>query len=231
MKVLGLIPARKGSKSIPGKNLVPINGIPLIQYAIKSAQATSRLDRIVCSTDDPKVKEECEEWGVPVLERKPELATDDAPIIEVMRDVLREEKADVVVLIQPTSPFTLPDHIDSCVRALESGKYNSAQTIAKFPHNYHAFNQRVVHSQSVSFYFEAERAMYYNKQRKPQFYMFGNVVATRVRAIKHESIFALPSYPVLIPYHYALDLDGPEDIELAEWYLDTNKVKLSYLGA
>lgn len=237
-EILGLIPARGGSKSIPQKNIVPLNRHPLITYVINAGKRSEYINRIICSTDDQQISKICIDLGVEVMDRPKELAQDDTHVVDVMINVLRflENKEGyipwAVALLQPTSPFLLPEHIDQSVKLLSSSPgANSAQTVAAFPHNYHAYNQRVVEEGVVRFRFPEERALCYNKQTKPQFYIFGNLVITLTKALlQKKEIFALPSLPYEIPYSYALDVDGPKDLEFAEWYIQKGNVLLPALG-
>lgn len=117
MSVLALIPARAGSKAFPGKNLAMLAGLSLVGHAIRVAQGSRCVDRVVVSTDADAIAEEARRLGaeVPFL-RPAELATDEASTWDVVRhavDFLRE--SETVVLLQPTSPFRLPDHIDAAV--------------------------------------------------------------------------------------------------------------------
>jgi CMP-N-acetylneuraminic acid synthetase len=109
---------------------------------------------------------------------------------------------------------------------------NSIQTISTFPHNYHAYNQRIIEDGAVKFRFVEERARCYNKQSKPEFFVFGNLVVTRSQALHQMGeVFAQPSLPYKIPYRYALDVDGPEDLTLAEWSIRENRVVLPEMEA
>lgn len=228
MKVLGLIPARKGSKSIKDKNLTLLNGKPLVQYVLDAALKSKTITQILCSTDDERIMAICDERMGIIIQKRPEYLTqDNSNIQDVVEYALKEFPADIVVLLQPTSPFVLPEHIDECVTMLKTGPYYaSAQTITEPPHNHHAFNQRRIRPEvdSVEFFFDAFRKRFYNKQLKPKFYIFGNVIATRTKKIEEGGLFATPSFPVKISYPYAMDIDQPEDIKLAEWYLQTGQV-------
>ena len=126
---------------------------------------------------------------------------------------------------------SLPEHIDRCIEMIKNDiNAGSAQTIATFPHNYHAFNQRVINGKKVQFVFREERRQCYNKQKKPIFHCFGNIVVTRTQAlIEKKEIFAEPSLGWEIPFPYALDVDGPEDLEMAEWYVQKGKVKIPFM--
>lgn len=233
-EILGLIPARGGSKSIPKKNIVSLAGHPMLAYVANAAKKCKTVNRILCSTDDSEIADAARACGVEIADRPLRLAQDDTHIIDVILDLLETLKKDegyepfAVALLQPTSPFLLPKHIDQCCGLLfKNPDAASAQTIASFPHNFHAYNQRIVENGIVNFRFEKEREVCYNKQTKPEFYVFGNLVVTKRRALLETGrVFALPSAPFEIPHAYALDVDGPEDLELAEFYIEKQKVLL-----
>ncbi|MBN2059255.1 MAG: acylneuraminate cytidylyltransferase family protein [Deltaproteobacteria bacterium] len=232
--ILGLIPARGGSKSIPLKNIVTLDGDPLISYVIKAARKSRSISRLICSTDNEEIGGVAVEFGAEIMERPVALAKDETHVIDVMVHVIQtlEESEGyipfAVALLQPTSPFVLPGHIDECVNLLNKDKDNaSVQTTTMIPHNFHAYNQRVVENGHVRFRFPEERRICYNKQKKPQLFMFGNLVITRTESLlKTMDIFPQPSLAYEIPYPYALDVDSPEDLELAEWYIEKKKVWL-----
>jgi len=232
--VLGLIPARGGSKSILGKNLALLGGQPLISYVIVAGQYVKAIDKFMCSSDDLEIRNVAWNCGSEFRIRPDSLSQDNTPIIDVILHVLERLKEEnkyepwAVALLQPTSPFVLPEYIETCIKRLKDDpRAMSSQTVASFPHNYHAFNQRVMDDGMVKFYFQKEREALYNKQLKPVFYRFGNFVVTRAEALfKYKDVFAPPSIPHIIPPEYALDIDGPEDLEVGEWYLEKKKVIL-----
>lgn len=120
--ILGLIPARGGSKGIPRKNLRPLLGKPLIAWSIEAAKAARRLDRFVISTEDPEIAAVARAHGGTVLDRPAALAADRTDTLEVMRHALQAIPAEVLVLLQPTSPVRDPGLIDRCVeRFLTTG--------------------------------------------------------------------------------------------------------------
>lgn len=121
MRVLGLIPARGGSKSIPRKNLVDLGGLPLIQWTIQAALGSS-LTRVVVSTDSEEIATVSQSLGAEVPFIRPiELSSDSTLSIDVALhalDVLDEE-FDAVMLLQPTSPFRTPSDIDSAINIID----------------------------------------------------------------------------------------------------------------
>lgn len=234
-----LVPARGGSKSIPLKNVADFGGRPLIDYGVLAAQGAERIERIFCSTDSPEISERCRELDILVHERPDELAGDDTPVMEVIahfaRDMAEREGAapEFIALVQPTSPFILPAHIDDCIEALIADPAaGSAQTVIPCPHNHHAFNQRAVADGRVGFVFAEERKGAYNKQTKPEHFLFGNIVVLRTAAaLDQAAVFAEPSLAVEIDVVYGFDADGPDDFRLGGLMLAGGLVDLGHLGS
>lgn len=233
MKTWALIPARGGSKSIPLKNLVPLAGVPLLDYSVRAAQTAGCFDHILCSTDDDRIKERCRELGVEVDHRPAELCGDDVPVAAVARELLQRvpNAPEVVVLVQPTSPFLRADHIRQLLDAMaRSPEAQSGQTITPCPHNFHAWNQREFETGKVRFKFVAERQTAYNKQKKPKLFVFGNLVVARVDALLGgASFFAEPSVGIEVPYPYNFDLDTQADRALAEAFLVSGLIELPHM--
>src|SRR3990167_8917945 len=105
MTILGVIPARGGSKRIPGKNLRRLEGKTLVEWAIRSALDSKKLTQFVISTDNLSIRAEAQRFGVPVIHRSAELALDTTPMVEVFQHVVAVFEADYYVCLQPTTPF------------------------------------------------------------------------------------------------------------------------------
>ena len=124
-KVLGLIVARGGSKSIPKKNIKLLGGKPLIAYTIEKAKAAKYIDRLILSTDDEEIAEVAKKYGCEVPFMRPkELAQDDTkdyPVFTHALEWLRDNenwKPDFVVHLRPTHPFRKTEHIDQGIEML-----------------------------------------------------------------------------------------------------------------
>lgn len=128
MTILGIIPARGGSKGIPRKNIKLLYGRPLLAWSIEAARNSRLLDRFVVSTEDAEIATVAREWGAEVLDRPPELAADTAISREVIKHALVTLDADVSVLLQPTNPIRDDDLIDRVVQAFLDGDYDSMAT-------------------------------------------------------------------------------------------------------
>src|SRR5690606_6901894 len=130
MKILGLIPARGGSKGIPGKNIKLLGGKPLLQYTYESAKESKLLSKIILSSDDPEIIAVGIELGmiIPFI-RPDDLAGDSTTSMEVIKHALKElrsygEEYDAVCLLQPTTPFRSPGLIDASIEKFKNGNYD-----------------------------------------------------------------------------------------------------------
>ena len=119
MNILGLIPARAGSKRAPGKNIRLLSSVPLIAWTFKAAVFSRLLDKLVVSTDDIPTAVVADQYGIETVERPAEFATDEATAYSVMLNTLDtiDETFDFLCYLQPTSPFRTPMDIDNCIWA------------------------------------------------------------------------------------------------------------------
>ena len=214
------------------KNLALLSGRPLLDYGVRAVQAANtRIDRIICSTDSDAIADRAVELGVEVDRRPAHLAGDDTPVADVGKELLErlgtsDSVPDILILVQPTSPFLLPVHVDSLAQAMiEDVHCRSGQTVTPVPHNFHAWNQRDFDAGRTRFHFAKERAAAYNKQRKPKLFTFANLVGARSAALLDgQDFFAEPSAALEVPWPYNLDVDTPQDLILAEALIASHAV-------
>ena len=145
MKVLGIVPARGGSKGIPRKNVRLLGGRPLLAHTAEAALAAHRLARVVLTTDDEEIAEVGRSCGLEVPFLRPaELARDDTPTLPVLQHAVAEleragDKFDAICLLQPTSPLRRAGDIDGCIELLENEGLDSVVSVLPVPreHNPH----------------------------------------------------------------------------------------------
>lgn len=116
MNVLGLIPARGGSKRVPGKNMRMLGGKPLIAWTIEAAICAGSLDRVVVSSEDEDILVTAQEWGAEIIDRPAWLASSAASSYDVVRHAIKAldlSAGDIIALLQPTSPFRTAGDIDA----------------------------------------------------------------------------------------------------------------------
>lgn len=126
--ILGLTPARGGSKGIPGKNIKMIAGKPLIAWTIEATKQATMLDKYVISTEDEEIAKITRKYDAEVLYRPPELASDEAATISVLQHTVACVPCDIVVLLQATSPIRRPGLIDECIKDFLDNEYDSLAT-------------------------------------------------------------------------------------------------------
>lgn len=123
-EVVAVIPARGGSKGVPGKNLRPVGGVPLVARAVRAASLAERVDRVVVSTDDDAIAAVARTWGAEVVDRPAELAGDTASSESALLhavDALAGVDVGVLVFLQATSPFLRPADLDDAVARVVAG--------------------------------------------------------------------------------------------------------------
>ena len=126
--IIGLIPARGGSKGVPNKNIKTICGKPLIVCSIEKAKRSRLLDKVIVSTDSDAIAEIAQKAGAEILKRPDYLATDTASTQDVMVHALQSFPADTLVLLQPTSPCRSEGLIDECILEFQERDYDSLAT-------------------------------------------------------------------------------------------------------
>ncbi|MGC3994162.1 MAG: acylneuraminate cytidylyltransferase [Propionicimonas sp.] len=137
-EVLAVIPARGGSKGVPGKNLARVGGVPLVVRAVRAARAAGRISAVVVSTDDPAIAAAATAAGAIAVERPADLAGDTASSESAVLHAVETlygghtDELDVIVLVQCTSPFLTPAELDAVVAAVTDEGADTAFTAAPF---------------------------------------------------------------------------------------------------
>ena len=212
MDVLGLIPARGGSKGIPRKNLAPVGGRPLLAWTVDAARAAGELTRVVVSTDDDEIAAAA---GVEVLRRPSSLAVDDTPMLDVVRHALTELSPEVVVLLQPTSPLRRAEHVDAAVRLLLESGADSVVSVVAVPHRYHPDALMDVVDGRV-----VPRGTARTRHEKGLVYARNGPAVLAVRSERlGDDLYGGDCRPYVMDQLDSLDVDEPHDLELADLLL------------
>lgn len=226
MKTLAVIPARGGSKGIPGKNIRPLGGKPLICHSIDHARAVCPDADICLSTDSGQIRAVAEDYGLPVPFLRPaELATDTAPTADVLLHALdwyadQGRHYDTVLLLQPTSPLRTPDQIRRALdlyAATRPDMVVSVRPAAANPY-YDIFETRPDGTLSIS----KGDGLYTRRQDAPRVWQYNGAIYV----ISAVSLRRMPmgKFPRRIPFEMStetsLDLDSLLDWQLAEQILN-----------
>jgi N-acylneuraminate cytidylyltransferase len=141
-RVVAVVPARAGSKTVPGKNIRPLGGKPLIAWSIEVAKAVSSIDRVIVSTDGAEIAGVARAHGAEVYDRPAALATDEAQVTDALRDLIRAlrregETAAIMVLLEPTAPLRLPQDVAACLDMMAARGLDSVATFKQADLNPH----------------------------------------------------------------------------------------------
>lgn len=224
MKILFIIPARAGSKGLPGKNIKLLNGKPLINYSIEFARKFVPDQYICVSTDGQDIIEALKEiqYEVPFI-RPSELATDHSSINDVIKHALNYYKnrfeVETIVLLQPTSPIRLEKHLTEMMK-MWNNELDLLVSVRE-SHDNPYFN--LFEENNNGFLFKSKSSEITRRQDAPKVYAFnGNIYIYNVRIFLEE----IPSQDLRIKKYimnekkYSIDIDTIEDWYLAEYFLD-----------
>ena len=227
--ILAVIPARGGSKRLPGKNIMSLAGKPLIDYVIRAASQSRKIDDFLVSTDSAKIKNVAENCGalVPFI-RPSELAEDFTTSEDVLRHTVnfwegkKGQAIDIVVLLQVTSPFTTADLIDECISLLCFQKFRSVITVQKAPASCQWVG-RLEKDNNFKYTFSKEDDGHILKQE--EYIPSGNVyVITREALFEQSSIVGDSTGVVVVDDQTAVDIDYQIDFDFAEFLIKQKKM-------
>jgi CMP-N-acetylneuraminic acid synthetase len=222
MRLLGIIPARGGSKGIPRKNIYPLCGRPLIAYSIDAARASRAIDRTVVSTDDDEIAEISRSLGAEVRMRPAALARDDTPTRAVLAHVVGEfadeaYRPDAVATLQPTSPLRTAQHIDAAAALFAADpRADSLVSCIEVPHVFHPLS---VMRRTADGYLEPFLAEPQPHRRQDKATVFARngaaIYITRTPQLA-EYVFGGRLIPFLMDAESSVDIDTLDDLRLAE---------------
>jgi N-acylneuraminate cytidylyltransferase len=228
-RVVALVPARGGSKGVPDKNLLPLDGRPLVGWPITVADATDAVDRVIVSTDDERIAGTAREFGAEVLERPPELAEDDSLVVDTVRHAVDElaaagETARYVALLEPTSPLREPRDVQRCLDRLSAEPdLDSVATFTEAEVNPHRTWRLEEGDRPEPFLPDADP--WQPRQELPEAYQLnGAVYAFDVDAVTDEGVSLLfgTAGAVLMPPERSVDIDTEVDFAIAEAILEAS---------
>lgn len=225
---VAIIPARGGSKRIPGKNLTPCAGRPLLAYTFAAAKASRHLGRILLSTDDDEIAAYGRDSGIEVPYLRPAaLAADDTPMVAVLQDLLawldRTEPSgiDAVVLLQPTSPLRTKTHIDEGIELFRAHpEAESVVSVVAPPHIFHPLKMLKPLGQGLVPYLDDVPPIVGHRDLPVAYGRNGPaVLVMRPAVICRGEIYGAPSLPYVMDAKASIDIDDPLDLEIAELLL------------
>lgn len=214
-KILAVIPARGGSKRLPGKNIMILGNKPLITWTIEAAKNSKLLDRIILSSDDQEIIAVAKQYGCEVpFVRPSQLASDKASSEDMLQHAITaiDQEYDYVVLLQPTSPFRTTDDIDTAIRMCIDNQAPSVESVIKISENpewMFCLNKGGKMTKACKGVIDSEK------------YILNGVVYVIETELfmKNKKIRYPDSLAYIMPKERSVDIDTKDDFEYAEFLL------------
>ncbi len=227
MNVLGLITARGGSKGIPGKNIAPCGGRPLLAWTCDAATGAKCVTRAIVSTDDPAIADVARAHGVELPFMRPaELASDAARSIGVAQHAIAALaetgwNTDVLVLLQPTSPLRTATHVDEAFARLAEDD-DAVVSVMHVPHRFAPWSLLERDGDRLRDYVRGELDFARDRRQGQPSLLARNgpaIVVTRARVIAAGSFYGERCGAYAMSNADSIDIDDGFDLELADWLL------------
>ena len=224
MKILGIIPARGGSKGVPGKNIKLLNGKPLLAYTSEVASQSKYLCKVILSSDDEKTIEVAKTLNIEVPFIRPlELSADDTPTIDVVKHALTWFENwnvfyDAVCILQPTSPFRTVAFLDEAIAKFTDSGCDSLVSVQKVPHEYNPHWTFEVNANGNLQIATGEKQIITRRQELPNaFHRDGVIYITKTDVVqKQNSLYGESIAFLESPKEFYMNIDTREDWERAE---------------
>lgn len=220
-KTIAIIPARGGSKRLPNKNILLLDGIPLIAHSILYAKENSSIiDEVYISTDDEKTKEIATKFGAKVIDRPKAISGDLEPTISALQHAINAIGLDIenIVLLQPTNPLRPKTLLKDCFEKYQNLNCDSLFTVTQN----HQKLGKIINNKYVAFNYEIGQR---SQDLEPLYYENGLLYISKTKAILEGNIISKNAFPYIENHIFAtIDIDTNEDLEYAKYVLNL-KVK------
>lgn len=221
--IIGIVPARGGSKGLPRKNILPLLGKPLVAWTIEEAKKSKYIDRLILSSEDDEIISVAHTWGCEVPFVRPiELAKDDTPGIEPVLHALNtlQEKYDYVVLLQPTSPLRQVDDIDVAIQKCINSNAPGCVTVSepdKSPYWMYSLDN-LYHLNPL---IDTGKNTTHRRQELPKSYALnGAVYVSKTKWIeKNREFISSETIAHIMPKERSYDIDTELDFKICEFLL------------
>ncbi|WP_320667169.1 acylneuraminate cytidylyltransferase family protein [Prochlorococcus sp. MIT 1307] len=222
LNILAVVPARGGSKGIPGKNLRKIGGLPLVDHTIKFAKQLSNVDGVILTSDSSSILQRGEKYNIFTVNRPKELASDESLVIESIKhavaiyDQRNQVTTDSVILLQPTYPFRLRDDVEKAISKHVEGDSIPVISIKPMKENP---CECIVLDTKDNWSYLVSPPQNANRQNYPSCYYFitGNFYISSMQSLNSYNSFMTPNSSFFrTKERIAIDIDLPEDFILAE---------------
>ena len=223
-RILVIVPARGGSKGVKLKNIRPLNGIPLVALVGRIVKQLDYIDRAVVSTDHPDIARVARESGLDVPFMRPEsISGDMVSDWDVLYHALVAteeddgETYDIIIMLQPTSPFREPEHVTATVKKLIEGNFDSVWTISETDSKSHPSKQLILNGEIVEYYDpENGPKIVARQQLSPVYHVNGLAYAFNRECLVNQKTKKGKKTSAVIIKKTIVNIDTEFDLKLAE---------------
>jgi len=228
---IAIIPARKNSKGVAGKNMAQVGGMTLVARAVRCALDSECFDDVVISTDGEEIAREAELMGAHVPGLRPdELAEDTTNVLDVIRytiTTLENQGASniqTVALLEPTSPLRTPEIVCETVQAAELKGFDAALTVTSVPLHYHPFKQFRLHDSGAVSHFTDQGEKIVRRQELATTYIRNGMcyVTRRIALDAGHGVLGTNPKAVVIKHVPLINIDTKEDLQAARSFFDNS---------
>jgi CMP-N-acetylneuraminic acid synthetase len=223
LQVIAIVPARGGSKGVPRKNIKKLAGEPLIGYTLRAAKSVKEIDRLVVSTDNEDISSIAQSYGVEVIMRPPELATDNASTESALIHVIEKltekgDNYDIILVLEPTSPFRSSSTIRNAINHFSDNNTESVLAVRKS-------NENIGTIRNGLFFPLMPEAPRRRQLRDPQYIESSTIYAVRTDYLKKNKTLVSEKWTALIvPDYEAIDINTEGDFQYAEYNIKQNNI-------
>jgi len=221
--ILGIVPARAGSKGVPGKNISLLAGRPLLDYTVRAAHESGVIDRLILSTDSEEIADIGRTCGLEVPFLRPaDLAADDSPMLSVVEHALKTLERSgwhpqVIIVLQPTSPLRRPDHISDAVRLLRDTNADSVASVIELPLHMSPDYVMKINEGHLKPFLAHGSKITRRQDARLAYVRDGTVYAFWRRTIvEQHSLYGQDCKPLVLPSSESITIDTFEDLAEAE---------------
>jgi len=221
-KVLAITLARGGSKRVPKKNIININGKPLLQYTTDQVKKSKYIDKYIVSTEDLEIKKVCERLNIETLNRPQHLAEDTSTSIDAIKHVLDIfTDYDIIVEIMCTNPLKIVDDIDSCIEKILNNDCDSVVSVVQVWDGHPSRLKYIENNTLKDFYPEPPESRRQDLTpsayiRNGSIYVFKKEKFLKNGFFHHGRESDLKIVPYIMPKERTINIDEPEDLIMAK---------------
>ncbi len=222
LKILAIIPARGGSKRLPKKNILDLNGKPLVSWSIDAALKSKYISKTVVSSDDDEILTIAKRYGAYTLKRPRELANDTATSFDTIKHAILKIGIDYefILLLQPTSPLRTTKHIDEAIELLKNKEADAIISVCKMEHS-PLWCNTLDKNKSMDNFLKDEVRNSRSQDLETYYRLNGAIYICKTKKLLEEGSFFLKEniFAYIMNHSSSVDIDEEIDFKLAEIYL------------